>query len=435
MVRRAAYLVRGVALVLGCWQASDLAVAQEAAGHSPDDGWGQVVPVAVPWMAADPIAEADSGRRTADAAEPLVSPGAPQRSGTQQQTPPQAAPRPAQRDELAFLTARAPNIFGHFFNIGGSIKVSSSSEYVTPNDIPLAGACGRLSVAENNNALPQDRVYFLYNHFQNAMVAGSSFANPGGTDLPVDRYVVGFEKTYCCGLWSVEMRMPFAGQVEYLDPNASVDGGQIGNAAFIAKRVLRRTDVGVIAAGLGVDSPTGSKARGESSGFEYLVHNEAVHLHPFLALSVDPPSGLFCQAFVQVDVPLNGNWIDGQWAGSPVGLGNWTEQPLFHVDLALGRWLIRNCQGAFLTGLASIVEFHYISTLSDANLLEYRPNPYTAFSFGNAANRVDLADLTVGLHAEFNQSLVCRVGGVFPLKTGDDRAFDAEVQVQVERRF
>jgi hypothetical protein len=43
--------------------------------------------------------------------------------------------------------------------------------------------------------------------------------------------------------------------------------------------------------------------------------------------------------------------------------------------------------------------------------------------------------MTVGLHAEVACNTLVRVGGVFPLVSRDDRCFESEVQVQVERRF
>ena len=43
--------------------------------------------------------------------------------------------------------------------------------------------------------------------------------------------------------------------------------------------------------------------------------------------------------------------------------------------------------------------------------------------------------MTVGLHAELANNTLFRVRGVFPLSTGDNRAFDAEVLAQLERRF
>jgi hypothetical protein len=56
-------------------------------------------------------------------------------------------------------------------------------------------------------------------------------------------------------------------------------------------------------------------------------------------------------------------------------------------------------------------------------------------TFRNCGDRVDIVDLTVGVHAEFAGNTLLRTSGVFPLAPGGDRPFDAEVQVQVERRF
>ena len=78
-------------------------------------------------------------------------------------------------------------------------------------DLPLAGGCGRLNIADNNMALTDDRVYFLYNHFHNALVADANLL--GGGDfrrISVDRYTVGGEKTFVNGDWSVELPCHFA---------------------------------------------------------------------------------------------------------------------------------------------------------------------------------------------------------------------------------
>jgi hypothetical protein len=87
-----------------------------------------------------------------------------------------------------------------------------------------------------------------------------------------------------------------------------------------------------------------------------------------------------------------------------------------------------------VTGLAGIVELHYTTTVQDASIVN--GSTYGRyFSFGNFSNRVDVLDLTVGLHTELVQHTLCRVAGVVPLRTGADRLFNAEVQVQLERRF
>lgn len=421
-----------IALIVGAWQSTGALAAEDAdsllSDVFPPD------PLAISsLLESQPLpsttGKAKPGPKDVIEGDSLITPAPQPRSPR----PQPSSPQPAARDELAFLVARAPNIFGHYFNVGGTLTVSDI-EGTRTSDVPLAGACGRLSVAENNNALPQDRAYFLYNHFQNALVAGQVPGGSPGSKFPVDRYVIGLEKVFRQGQWSVEMRMPFSGQMNYAAQGLSVDGGQFGNLAIIAKRIVRKTDMGAISAGLGIDTPVGSDVGGEINGIRYAVHNEAVHLHPYVCLYVDAPSGAFCQGFLQVDVPLNGNSVDGEFAGNPVAFGAWSEQTLLHLDLALGRWLIRNREEGYVKALAAIVEFHYVPTLSDATSVSQTIGA-TQLTFGNLANRVDMADVTFGLHAELPRDTRCRVGCALPLTTGDSRAFDAELLVQVERCF
>ena len=67
--------------------------------------------------------------------------------------------------ELSSLLADAPAMLSHFYYSGGVYLMSSFYS----GDVPLAGGCGRFSVADNNRALTQDRVYVSYNHFHNAV--------------------------------------------------------------------------------------------------------------------------------------------------------------------------------------------------------------------------------------------------------------------------
>jgi hypothetical protein len=100
----------------------------------------------------------------------------------------------------------------------------------------------------------------------------------------------------------------------------------------------------------------------------------------------------------------------------------------------VGYWLSRNPCADWVTGLAGVVELHYTTTLQDADIVTGTTSS-RFFSFGNFSNYVDVLDLTVGLHAELGNQTLCRVAGVVPLRTGDDRLFNGEVQVQLERRF
>jgi hypothetical protein len=319
-----------------------------------------------------------------------------------------------------------------------------------------------VKIAEDNNAILQDRVYFLYNHFQNALQMQSILPEPFERSFNVDRYSFGIEKTLnCC--WSVELLMPLAGQTEVNTSDFGISGGTTGNLAVIIKRLIYESDTTAVSIGLGIDTPTGNNVQGYGSIIDFptppyvqqkftyfTVHNDAVHLLPYIGFVRAPTSRFFYQGFAQLDIPTNGNRIDfigvhnyDDYVGNyhsdivtsgPLGVLN--EQNLLFLDISGGYWLYKNPCARGLTGLASVLEFHYATTLQDTDVVQSAVYPAQfQLTFENCYNRVDIVNLTVGLHAEFANHTLCRVGGVFPVSTGDNRSFNSEVQVQVERRF
>jgi len=333
--------------------------------------------------------------------------------------------------------AGTPNMFGDsYMESGNGMIVSGPGGFSTSNS-PLAGGNRRLKIAENDNSLPQDRVFFLYNHFQDAASIDDSTVTPmAQRSISLDRYMIGFEKTFCDGLWSFELRMPFGNGYGYESAGFGSFAGQVGNLDVVLKRVLYKSETTLAAVGLCVDTPTGSDATGTGQGVQYDIHNQALFLMPYLGILHVPNDKLFYQAFLQVDVPTNGNRIDYvDTIGSTSGtFGTLNDQTLMYADLSVGYWLSRNPCANWVTGLAGVVELHYTTTLQDADIVTGTTSS-RFFSFGNFSNRVDVLDLTVGLHAELGSQTLCRVAGVVPLRTGDDRLFNGEVQVQLERRF
>lgn len=334
--------------------------------------------------------------------------------------------------------ASIPNMFGDFYQAGPRL-VAASPFYTTEptTDLPLAGSCGRLSVADNNQAFTQDRVYLLYNHFENAVNVNAisySSATDKHRNFPVDRYTIGFEKTLVEGLWSVQMSMPFSGQIELEAPISSMTGGTVGNLSVVVKRLLYATELTSVAAGLGIDTPTGSDVSGHVNFTTFTIHNEAVHLVPYLGISRAPDERVFWHGFLQVDVPVNGNSVTyrDMFFGDGT-FGSLSEQTLLHIDVAAGYWLFHDESARLLTGLAPVLELHYTTSLNN-------PAPtqgdlfFTSFNFENPST-VDVLDATVGLHSELRHNTLLRVGGAFPLRTEPNRTFAAELQVQLERRF
>ena len=96
---------------------------------------------------------------------------------------------------------RAPNMFGDSLRPTASLVFRDQTGQLGSNlNLMLAGG-GSYNVAENNKALPMDRVFFQYNGFANALPS-----HPGG-QTSLHMYSLGFEKTFFDGLWSIDLHM------------------------------------------------------------------------------------------------------------------------------------------------------------------------------------------------------------------------------------
>jgi hypothetical protein len=338
---------------------------------------------------------------------------------------------------------KTPALFGATYSpltSAGTLYGSPTTESYEVGfaSVPLAGAAGRMNVADNNKALTEDRVFFLYNHFHNALMARDwTSLNPFNDhplDASLDRYTIGFEKAFADCAWSVDVRLPLVGRFLYDESHFNMSGDSLGNLGVILKCMLYESCGLAVAGGVGVEAPTGSDSVGHMAGTIFRMKNEAVHLSPFIG-AMNVYDRLFLQAFVSVDVPLNGNTV--AYDDPYFGIGEWgiyNEQTLLRVDAACGYWLYRNCCSSGLTGLAAVLEVHYLSTLNDTDEI-YGSGTNTEFLFANFGQRVDYCDFTVGLHADLSNNTACRVGVAFPFRNDQDRGYSAEILGQIERRF
>lgn len=321
-------------------------------------------------------------------------------------------------------------------------------------DLQLAGGTRRTKIMENNHTLPRDRVSFSYNHFHNA-ISTDEFRLPGRgasnvTTTPdvftrrnlqsVNRYTLGFEKTFESGQSSVEFRLPLVGDLQN-NPGMDVvsQNGNVGNFSVILKRLFFTAEDFALAAGLGINLPTGSDATGSIGNVGWEVSNEAVHYLPYVGVAGSPGDFWFYQAFAQLDVAGSGNPVDVTDSAGQERVGRLNDQTLLFLDATGGAWLYRN-PASRLAGIASILELHYTTTLQDADAFGVvgRGSSFSesVLVFGNANNRLDILNGTVGLHTVLRNGTSFRVGGVFPLHQRDDkRLFDAEVQAAVNVPF
>ena len=299
-------------------------------------------------------------------------------------------------------------------------------------------------IAENGNTVPGDRIYFLYNHFNKALdgqaeqMGASQIPSYFQRNVDLDRYTLGVEKTLFSPYWSVELRLPFFAVPEVDTPIMSYSEGHVGNLAVIVKRLLYRSQSMAASVGLGIDTPTGSNCDTTLGRLDLSIQNDATHLMPYFALLGRPTKRVFFQTFLQVDVPTNGDRVHdyNPLTGENGLIGSYREQTLLYADLEMGYWLYRNPCACRLTGLAAVLEFHYTGTLQDTHCLAV-PTPSSLYDIEilDPANRVNVVNMTVGLHGELARNTLVRVAGVFPLSSGDNRCFDGELQVQLERRF
>ncbi len=352
-----------------------------------------------------------------------------------------AARAPARRSRQQL--ASVPNMFGDFGMMTAQAQFTSPSgnqRSVGAFDIPGGGGSRPVKISENDSPIPVDRVFFNYNHFHNVFefqeITLPSPSPPVNRQLPIDRYTLGFEKTFLGGDWSVEVRLPLNGTVAAEGTFFAVGGGNWGNLAVIVKNLLYADDVLAVGGGLGIDTPTGSRAEADIGDARLVFENDTVHLLPYLGGVWSPTEAFFLTGFLQVDVATGGNDVLVSQFSSPLqSAGRFNSQNLLYVDAGAGYWLYQNPWAECVTGVASVLELHYTTALNDGDAVFIEQDGASAL-ISNPRNRFDVLNLTAGLNFLLGELSNLRVAGVFPLgDSADKRFFDAEVQVQFNQRF
>lgn len=338
--------------------------------------------------------------------------------------------------------SRMPEMFGDLRRPGPAINFdtagtpfypgSDDNHHERPQDFPTAASFSGLRISENNVALPQDRYWVTYNHYHNA------FAQPGG-DLSLDRFVFGFEKTFFDGTSSAEIRLPIAASIEpngTFTSDTSYAGGSYGNLSLLLKHVLYADDQRVIAAGLGIEAPTGSRSHALDSTFGpvNITHApSAVYLTPFIGAQRTLGETWFANGFLQLEVPTSGDRVITQVGAGPVQEFLVNQPAQIQIDLGIGAWLL-SPSGNDPTGLALISELHIATALQAPDQFDAVPGGATPNVFINSGDTIDtLVNLTNGIHASLSGGWSVRCGVAVPLL--QQRIFDTEAIVQVNRSF
>ena len=340
------------------------------------------------------------------------------------------------QSQLARLS-RAPDMFGDSF---GSITAKiqfidvANGAGTSLVDLPVAGG-SRQFKNEYSRAMPTDRVFGLYHHFQNALESSSSNGSFRTANANIDRFTFGFEKTFFEGNASVEMRMPFSSPVSLSSPGSNFQMQSVGDLVVTFKGMLYSDESQAFAVGLAIDAPTGSDLNvnlPNSGPASFTLHNNATHLIPFIAYQAAPTEDFFFNGFLQFDTPTNANTVQVQRTGAPVENLSVTNQTLMFVDTSFGYWWYRNPDAEWLSGLASVFELHYTTAVNNADVVADKAQRVT---FGSNAGHFDVLNLTLGLQANISRSAIIRAGYVTPLRSSPHRFFDNELSVAVVFRL
>jgi hypothetical protein len=249
------------------------------------------------------------------------------------------------------------------------------------------------SVAENNSPIPEDRVYFRYNYFNNALsvtgISAQTIPSGQGTfvQLPdtksydVFQYTFGAEKTFCNGRMSVEVRVPFqtglasdntlsygsiVGPVPGTDANGNPlfqvnptpqntlghEDTEFGDMTIIWKALICQQSGLAVSGGTAFGIPTAHDTHvrvidfaGTQSSLvdsserqrDFAITNNSWSLSPFLAVLATPTDRLFAQGFMQFDFPISANKV--RYTDQQIlGVGTPSNDPLTTSLLASGQY-------------------------------------------------------------------------------------------------
>jgi hypothetical protein len=232
-------------------------------------------------------------------------------------------------------------------------------------------------VADNENVMPQDRIYFNFNYFNDVNRADDIRTHADIGKIDVYSYTVGFEKTLFDSNASIGMRIPL-NRVNADNGFTVGTGGDfqdIGDLTIIGKYLFYRDhETGsAFSGGLAVTAPTGPRNfAGAPDSFINDVHDTL--LQPFIGYRF-VSGNWFLQGFEEIVIVTDSRDAD-----------------LLFTDVGVGYFLMKDCsEGRWLTAVIPTVEAHLNDPLSHRG------------EFSGPFGITDWLVLTQGVILEFNR--------------------------------
>ncbi len=327
--------------------------------------------------------------------------------------------------EVAFDSAASGALIqggGDTLSGGEDLDAYYFYDYVVRLDTSLAnaatGGVGALQYAEGGTVLPQDRLFFRYNYFHNV-----DYGTPAGS---LNRFTPGFEKAFADGLFSLEMRLPFAADAA-TDPISGSNGitnqssAEFGKLMVYMKALLWETSTYAWTGGLGLGLPTASDIDLTLADGTPLmrVENDAVQIQPFTGWMYLPNDRWFAQGFSQLSFSTDSNTVSLNQNGSGLqSVGEVDDPSYYFSSLSVGCWAYRNDCADCLTAIIPTLELHGVYSLGDGENLTVGN-----LQVGNFQGSFNNTSAVAATTFEFNQRSQLSLGYAVPL-TDSDRQFD-----------
>ncbi len=303
---------------------------------------------------------------------------------------------------FAMLGDMSPS-FAHF-----SVRQKPPSIVPTYQRSSFAPSVRGFKISENQSPVPQDRVFFSMNAYQDVNAKLDRDFEAPFKKVQIYNYNWGFEKTFNNGMGSFGLLLPLnniTSQPTAKLLNTAGTSTAPGNLTLFLKHVFY------------VDLPTGSLVSGglaispqtaatNFAGAKYLRANNTTTIQPYFAylFNIDR---FYIHGFNSIDVPYDYN-----------------QPTMLYNDIGVGYFLFRNeDKNGFISAIAPTFEAH-------ANIPLNHRDPFNRLdNFGSP----DIVNLTSGLNVAFRKTSVLTFGVSAPV-TGP-RPFSLESQILLNVYF
>jgi hypothetical protein len=262
-----------------------------------------------------------------------------------------------------------------------------------------------LKVSDNQSPIPQDRVFFSFNYFDNLNASVDRKLQSPIQNLQVYHELFGIEKTFLDGNASIGFRVPLNTISFKSTANVAGLGGSStapGDLSVFLKYVLYQQQGTLFSTGLQVTAPTGPGAFG---GAKYYSYFRDTQIQPFVGY-LFARDRFYFQGFSSINVPTMSQDVT-----------------LWFNDLSIGYYVYRaNDPNRFLTAIVPTAEVHVNTPLN-----------HRGYGTSDLAGTPDVLDMTFGTNVELRKRAILSVAYVTPV-TGP-KPFNAELVMLLNIRF